>query len=189
MSVYSIIRGVYRWIDHVVLRHLAAHERLSAGLFRLAQRLFPTRIRARSVGEFVGPQRARAASRRLPAWAEAEVAALVPYEPAPAALVGSEASLEPYSIPWDMNYVGLRYANARHQLTGKYACLVLSGAGASAVDAVMLASAPRPLAVIDVVGDAQLAALVRAAGADYVALPAEHLDSNDHCAVLARLVL
>lgn len=190
MTVYAIARSLYHATDRVLIRHLPGHDRVQACLWRIARRLFPDRIKARSASEFAPlAERRAAAPSRLPAWAEPEVAELSRYEPLLAKLVGADAVVEPYFIPWDMNYVGRRYADARRQLTGHYACLVLSGAGGEAVDMPMLCSVPRPLAVIDVVGDARLAALVRAAGADYVALPAEHLDANDHCAVLARLVL
>lgn len=188
--MYSLIRATYRRLDRRILAHLPGQTTLRAGMFRLARAVFPGRIKARSTTEFISAAPGRkAASAPLPVWAQSEVAALVAIEPALAALVADDAALVPYFVPWDLDYVGKRYAQARRQLTGAYACMVLSGAGASAVDMVMLASMPRPLAVIDVVGDAGVAALAAAAGADYVALPAEHLDSNDHCAVLAKLVL
>jgi hypothetical protein len=190
MSTYATVRAVYRWVDRAIVSRLPGQTILRKGMFHLARAVFPGRIQARSAGEFIGtaPGR-RAISARLPAWARAEVAALAAFEPALSALVGEGAAIEPYFIPWDLDYVGKRYAQVRRQLAGSYACMVLSGAGASAVDMVMLAAMPRPLAVVDVAGDAGLAALAAAAGADYVALPAEYLDSNDHCAVLARLVL
>ena len=190
MSMYSLVRAVYRWADRVIVSRLPGQIMLRKGMFRLARAAFPSRIQARSAGEFIGtaPGR-RAISAQLPAWARAEVAALAEFEPALSALVGERAALEPYFIPWDLDYVGKRYAEVRRQLAGPYACMVLSGAGAYSVDMVMLAAMPRPLAIVDVAGDAGLAALAAAAGADYVALPAQHLDSNDHCAVLARLVL
>jgi hypothetical protein len=191
MSVYSVVRAVYRFGDKVLLGRLPATAQAWARsvLFPLARRSFPQQITARSVGEFAvsAPSR-KAVSRRLPPWAEAEVAALVQLEPELAPLVGEQASLEPYVIPWDMKYVGARYASARRQLHGGYACFVLVGSDGLA-DPETLASAPRPLAVIDVDGNETIASMARAAAADYVALPAEHLDANDHCAVLARLVL
>lgn len=192
MSMYSLVRSLYRWGDRTLLRRLppALDARLRALMFRLARRLFPGRIIARSVSEFAGMAPAsRDGAQGLPVWVQAEVASLVPLEPLLGALVGEGASPEPYFIPWDMNYVGLRYAAARRQLSGEYACFVLLGAHAAATSEALLAAAPRPLAVIDVDGDARIAQLARDAGADYVALPAEHLDSHDRCAVLARLVL
>jgi hypothetical protein len=191
MSVYTLVRAIYRFGDKVLLGRLpaTAQARVRSVLFPLARRSFPEKITARSVGEFAvsAPSR-KAASRRLPPWAEAEVAVLAQLEPELMPLVGEQASLEPYVIPWDMKYVGTRYANARRQLHGNYACFVLLGGDGSA-DPEVLASAPRPLAVIDLGGDETVASMARAAAADYVALPAEHLDANDHCAVLARLVL
>lgn len=192
MSLYAVLRSVYRWGDRAVLQRLprALDARLRAILLPLARRLFPAHITARSIGEFGG-----AAARRqerpagLPAWARNEVASLVSLEPALDALVGPNASPEPYFIPWDMNYVGRRYAAARRQLHGTYACFVVLGGEPPATGTALLAAAPRPLAVIDVEGTAWAARLAQAQGADYVALPAEHLDPNDHCAVLARLVL
>lgn len=190
MSMYALARATYRWVDRVIVAHLPGQVRLRQGMFHLARRLFPDRIQARSAGEFIGASAARQTQPvQLPEWAREEVAQLVQIEPALAPLVAEHATLEAYFIPWDMDYVGKRYAAARRQLHGPYVCMVLSGAQSTAVDMVMLAAMPRPLAVIDVVGDDSLAALSKAAGVDYVALPAEHLDSNDHCAVLARLVL
>lgn len=190
MRLYSAVRFIYRWADWAVLRHLPGQARLQASLWRLARRLFPTRIQARSPGEFAGPSSGAAgAPRRLPAWTEAEIATLAQYEPLLDRLTGPGASVEAYGIPFDMNYVGQRYATARRQLTDTYACLVLSGAGSCAVDMPMLAAAPKPLAIIDLAGDAGQARLAQAVGADYVALPAEYLDRNDHVAVLARLIL
>lgn len=192
MSVYLIVRSVYRWCDRVLLRHLSdgTDMRLRAPMFRLARRLFPERIAARSVGEFAGASSGRKLNAPgLPAWAQTEVATLAQLEPSLEALLAKDAALEPYFIPWDLNYVGLRYANARRQFTGDYACLGLAGSGASAADIEALADSARPLAIIDVDGDVELARLVRAMKLDYLALPAEHLDANDHCAVLARLVL
>lgn len=191
MSAYAFVRTIYRFGDRVLLRWLpaSARSRVQGVLFRLARGTYPERIEARSVAEFAGnaPSNKLAASRRLPPWAEAEVAALVDLEPELAALIGEQASLEPYFIPWDMTYVGVRYANARRQLAGDYASFVLAGSGR--IDAAVLADVPRPLAVIDIDADGTVAAMARTAGADYVALPAENLDQNDHCAVLARLVL
>ena len=192
MSVYSLVRAVYRWGDRVVLKHVPAawDARLRTRMFHLARWLFPDRITARSVGEFANTALSRkAAASGLPGWARGEVKALVSLEPLLNALVADGAVVEPYVIPWDMNYVGLRYAAARHQLHGEYACFVLMGVGAAAVDTAGLAAVGRPLAIIDVDGDAAIAQLAQAAGADYLALPAEHLDLKDHCAVLARLVL
>lgn len=189
MSVFSVVRAIHRQADQVLLRHLPEQARTQAGLWRAARWLFPSRVKARSPGEFVASARRGEKPARLPAWMEPEIAALVEFEPSLAALVGPGAAVEAYLIPWDMNYVGMRYAAVRHQLGDHYACIALSGAGAHAVDMVMLESAPRPLAVIDVVGDERLAALARAAGVDYAALPAGDLDSNDHCALVARLVL
>lgn len=190
MTVYTLVRSVYRWADRKLLTRLPGQRMLRAGMFRIARTAFPGHIQARSVSEFTGtaPGR-RGVSAQLPAWARDEVAILAQFEPALSALVGDDAALEPYFIPWDLDYVGERYAQARRQLTGDYACMVLSGAAASAVDMVMLADMPRPLAVIDVVGDSALEALARMAGADYVALPAERLTGNDHCSLIARLVL
>lgn len=188
--MYALVRAAYRWFDRVIVAHLPGQTRLRQGLFHLARSLFPDRIQARSAGEFIGTSPARKAQpARLPDWARNEVAQLVAIEPALAPLVTDDSPLEAYFIPWDMDYVGKRYAAARRQLRGPYACMVLSGGQASAVDSVMLAAMPRPLAIIDVVGTAGVATLATAAGVDYVALPAEHLDSNDHAAVLARLVL
>ena len=78
MSAYAFVRFVYRQLDRVLLKHLPAQSRMRALIFRVARRFFPIRIKARSVGEFAQPD----SSRRLPAWAEAEVTALVAYEPA-----------------------------------------------------------------------------------------------------------
>lgn len=192
MSIYTILRSVYRWGDRALLQRLppALDTRLRTLMFRLARRLFPGRIAARSVGEFAGMAPARRDDAQgLPAWAQAEVAALVSLEPLLGALVAQDASPERYFIPWDMNYVGRRYASARRQLSGEYACFVLLGADATTASEALLAAVPRPLAIIDVDGSVLAAELARAVGADYVALPAEHLDNHDQCAVLARLVL
>ena len=190
MSAYSLVRSVYRWIDKLLLKHLPAEARLRGLIFRVARRLFPGRITARSAGEFAGNAPSRqGALEHLPAWARAEVATLARLEPSLHALLGDDASVEPYLVPWDLNYVGLRYANVRRQLTGDYACFVLLAGGASAVDTAMLASAPRPLAVIDLDDDAEIANMAHVVEADYLTLPTDQLDSNDHCAVLARLVL
>lgn len=163
---------------------------LRALMFRVARRLFPDRIKARSAMEFAGTVSDRqAASACLPAWAQAEVRLLAQLDPALNALVADDASVEPYFIPWDLNYVGVRYADARRRLSGDYACVALLGSQSATMDVTMLAASARPLAVIDVDGDAGIAHMASAAGADYLALPAAQLDTNDHCAVLARLVL
>ena len=192
MSIYSLVRSVYRWGDRVVLKHVPAawDARLRALMFRVARRLFPDRITARSVGEFAGtaPSRQDTAG-HLPGWALAEVKELVALEPLLRPLVADDASVEAYFIPWDMNYVGLRYAAARRQLHDKYGCILLMGAAATVVDVAELAALARPLAIIDVDGAAAIAELAQVADADYLALPAEHLDLKDHCAVVARLVL
>lgn len=191
MSVYAIVRAVYRFGDRVLLGRLPAtvQARVRATLFPLARRSFPAQITARSVVQFAASAPSRkAVPCHLPQWAEAEVAELAQLEPELAALVGEQASLEPYVIPWDLKYVGERYARARRQLNGRYACFVLVGSQGGG-EPQALASAPRPLALIDVDGDEAVARMARVAGADYLALPAEHLDANDHCAVLARLVL
>jgi hypothetical protein len=125
---------------------------------------------------------------RLPAWAESEVAGLVELEPLLASLVAEDAQVEPYAIPWDMNYVGLRYADARRALSGRFATLVLVGAHAPG-EKYDLRSLPRPMAIIDVGDEGAWAEPAKVIGADYAALRAEYLDTTDHCAVLARLVL
>ena len=164
--------------------------RAHAVLFHAARRVFPERITARSVGEFAGSAANRqAACGRLPDWARSEVEALAAYEPLLSALVTDGAPVERYVIPWDMNYVGHRYALARRQLRGPYACMVLMGGGLMNVDTAQLAGCGQPLAIIDVDDAPATARLAREAGADYVALPAGDLDMHDHCAVLARLVL
>ncbi len=192
MNIYALVRAVYRWADRVMLKHIPAawDARLRTRMFHLARWLFPSRITARSVGEFANTALSRkAVAGGLPDWAREEVKALVALEPLLNALVVDGAVVEPYVIPWDMNYVGHRYAAARRQLHDEYACFVLMGADAAAVNATGLAALGRPLAIIDVDGDAAIVQLAQAAGADYLALPAEQLDLKDHCAVLARLVL
>lgn len=111
------------------------------------------------------------------------------FEPLLAALVSDGTPVERYVIPWDMNYVGHRYALARRQLHGAYACMVLMGSGSMTMDAAQRVAYGRPLAIIDVDGTSATAQLAQEVGADYVPLPAKQLDMNDHCAVLARLVL
>lgn len=164
-------------------------ERIRRLIFPLARALFPDRVKARSAGEFVEAARSGSpATARLPAWAESEVADLVELEPLLASLVAEDAQIELYAIPWDLNYVGQRYAEARRKLNGRFATLVLAGSHDQA-GKVDLRSLPRPVAVIDVSEAGDWAALAKAAGADYAALRAEYLDVTDHCAVLARLVL
>lgn len=190
--MYSLIRSVYRGSDRVVFQHLpeAWKTRAQAVMFRVARRLFPGRITARSVGEFAGSAANRqAASGRLPEWARSEVAALVALEPLLAALVTEGTPVERYVIPWDMNCVGHRYALARRQLHGAYACMLVTGGDGMQLDATQVAGWGRPLAIIDVEPCPRIALLAHEVGADYVALPAEDLDMQDHCAVLARLVL
>lgn len=192
MSAYSSLRFIYRWVNRVLLKSLPAAwaHGLRVLMFRVARRLFPDRIKARSAMEFAGTVSDRqAAAACLPAWAQAEVRLLAQLDPALNALVADGACVEPYFIPWDLNYVGLRYADARRRLSGNYACVALLGSPVAAMDMTVLAAAARPLAVIDVDGDAGVAQIASAAGADYLALPAAQLDTNDHCAVLARLVL
>lgn len=190
--MYSLIRSVYRWGDRVLLQHLpdAWKTRAHAAMFRAARRLFPERITARSPGEFAGSAANRqAVCGRLPDWARSEVEALAAFEPLLVALVSDGTPVERYVIPWDMNYVGHRYALARRQLRGAYACMVLTGSGSMTMDAAQRVAGGQPLAIIDVDGASATAQLAQEVGADYVPLPAEQLDMNDHCAVLARLVL
>lgn len=192
MSIYTLARGAYRWADRALLRHVpeAWDLRLRAALLRVARRLFPAHITARSATEFANsaPSR-RAQEAHLPEWARAEVEALAQIEPALGALVRDDIPVERYVIPWDLTYVGHRYALARRQLHGEYACFLFAGGRETGITADALAALPRPLAVIDVDGATALADVVRTAGADYVALPVDALDVNDYCAVLARLVL
>lgn len=190
--VYRMIRSAYRWSNRAVVQRLPAswRERVHALLFGLARRAFPARISARSPREFAaGSAGAQPARGPLPAWARAEVCALAAIEPQLAALGADDAALEHYVIPWDMRYVGQRYAAARRQLRAGYACMVFVGGDPGVVGAAQLAACARPLAIIDVDGVPAMARLAREAGADYVALPPGDLDLNDHCAVLARLAL
>lgn len=185
------MRAAYRLCDRMLLKRLPRtwDHRLRALMFAMARRLFPERIKARSVSEFSRTASLRkTGSARLPAWAESEVAALVELEPALSGLVAEDASLEPYVIPWDLNYVGRRYADARRGLAGNYTCMMLVGAS-GAIDLNALRTLAQPLAIVDVDGIAGLQQMAKAAGADYVVLHAEHLDMNDHSALLARLVL
>lgn len=193
MSAYSTVRALYRWADRTLLRRLpdGAQQKVQGALFKLARKAYPRRITARSTSEFSGEaaRQQAAAPTELPAWAAADVRAQLGLEPGLAPLVDPQKTVEPYFIPWDMDYVGRRYAQARRELAGPYASMVLLGAGSAYVDPAQLAHLPRPLAIVDVDGDAGLARRAGALEIPYVALPAEHLDSNDHCAVLARLVL
>jgi hypothetical protein len=191
VNKYFFVRAVYRRVDRWLLRRLPARfeERIRQIIFPLARKLFPDRVKARSAREFVGSARAdKPAIARLPAWAESEVMGLVELEPMLASLVAEDAQVEPYAIPWDMNYVGLRYADARRALDGRFATLVLAGAHAQ-VEQYDLRSLPRPMAIIDVSDEGAWAAPAKLIGANYAALRAEYLDATDHCAVLARLVL
>lgn len=191
MTVYNLARATYRWCDRQLFRHLpkAWDHRLRSLMFPVARRLFRDRIKARSAGEFSATASSRKADpARLPAWAEAEVAALAELEPALSGLVGESASLERYFIPWDLNYVGRRYAAVRRQLTNNYACIILTAASAD-IDVKTLRAAGQPLVIIDVDGVAGAEQQARAVGAQYIAMRAEQLDMNDHSALLARLVL
>lgn len=190
--MYSLIRGAYRWSNQAVFRHLpdAWRARAHAVMFKLGRRLFPDRIAARSAGEFAGSTANRQAARgRLPEWARREVEALVAFEPLLSPLLVDGAPVEHYVIPWDMNYVGQRYALARRQLGSAYACMLFAGGEVVPADAARWAGLGRPLAVIDVDAAPATEQLARQAGADYLALPAGDLDLRDHCAVLARLAL
>jgi len=190
--VYRMIRSAYRWSDRAVVQRLPAswRERLQALLFGVARRAFPARISARSPREFAaGGAGGQPAHGPLPEWARAEVRALAEFEPALAALGADDAALEHYVIPWDMRYVGQRYAAARRQLRSGYACMLFMGGDLDALGAEALAACARPLAIVDVDDAPATAQRARAIGADYVALPAGDLDLNDHCAVLARLAL
>lgn len=190
--VYRLIRSAYRWSDRAVVQRLPAawRERLQGLLFGLARRAFPARISARSPREFVaGSAGGQPACGPLPAWARAEVRALAELEPQLAALGEDDAALEHYVIPWDMRYVGQRYAAARHQLRAGYACMLFMGGDVDSLGVESLAACARPLAIIDVDDVPATAQRAREIGADYVALPAGELDMNDHCAVLARLAL
>ena len=190
--VYRLIRSAYRWSDRAVVQRLPApwRERLQALLFGLARRAFPARISARSPREFAaGSAGGQPVRGPLPAWARAEVRALAAIEPQLAVLGADDAALEHYVIPWDMRYVGQRYAAARRQLRAGYACMLLMGGDVDALGVEPLAACARPLAIIDVDDAPATAQRARAIGADYVALPAGDLDLNDHCAVLARLAL
>jgi len=190
--MYALMRTIYRWGDRALVQRLpeAWRTRAYAVMFRVARRLFPARIAARSAGEFAGgPASRHAVLDRLPAWAHREVEALVALEPLLAPLVGDGTPVERYVIPWDMNYVGHRYALARRQLGHAYACMVFAGGDVAPADAARWAGCGRPLAVIDVDAAPATARLAQEVGADYVALPAGDLDMNDHCAVLARLAL
>ena len=190
--MYALLRSVYRSGDRILFQHLPYRwkTRAYALMFGTARRLFPERITARSAGQFADSAAHReAAAGRLPDWARGEVEALVAVEPLLSVLVTDGAPLEHYVIPWDMHYVGHRYALARRQLRGAYACMVLMGGELTRVDAARLDGCGRPLAIIDVDGASEPARLAQEVGADYVPLPAEELNMNDHCAVLARLVL
>lgn len=189
MRTYRLARWIYRWTDQVLLRRLSprAQMRVHRWLFRLARRLFPVGIQARSVAEFAASAPSRKESlASLPDWAVAEVRELCALEPALMPLVADQARVEPYFIPWDMTYVGRRYAEARRALRGGYRSLVfVRGMDGDLVAA--LRGVPGPMAIIDVAdcpGEAALPATV-----DCVRLPAQQLDANDHCATLARLVL
>lgn len=189
MSAYGFVRRLYRWSDRAVLARLpaGAQAQLRNVLFRLARRAFPARIQARSPVEFAtGAPSRKEAPVHLPEWAQAEVRELVALEPALAPLVGDDARLESYVVPWDLTYVGRRYAEARRALRGGYRSLVFVR-GMDGDLAAALRGVPGPMAIIDVADCAGEGALP--ATVDCVRLPAQQLDANDHCAMLARLVL
>jgi hypothetical protein len=190
--VYRLIRSAYRWSDRAVVQRLPAswRERVQALLFGLARHVFPARISARSPREFAAGSAGGQPTRGpLPEWARAEVRALAALEPQLAALGGDAAALEHYVIPWDMRYVGQRYAVARRQLRAGYACMLFMGGDVDTLSVESLAACARPLAIVDVDDAPATAQRARAIGADYVALPPGDLDLSDHCAVLARLAL
>jgi hypothetical protein len=189
MSTYRIARTLYRATDRAVLGRLPARLewRVRALIVRVARRVFPGRIEARSAGELA----ASSANRHgavLPAWAVDEVRELTALEPALHMLLDGSTALEAYVIPWDATYVGKRYAAARRQLDTDFGAFVVHD-GVSLPAAADLARLACPLAVIDVTSDAAAGPLAARLGARHVWLPAEYLDRNDHCAVLARLVL
>lgn len=189
MSNYRIARALYRATDRAVLGRLPARLewRVRALIVRVARRFFPGRIEARSAGELAASSLNRHGA-ALPAWSVDELRELTALEPALEKLLDGSTPLEAYVIPWDATYVGKRYAAARRQLDTGYGAFVLHD-GAVPPEAATLVSLASPLAIIDVTPDAAAGPLAARLGARHVWLPAEHLDRNDHCAVLARLVL
>lgn len=189
MSTYRIARALYRAADRAVLGRLPARLewRMRGMIVRVARLFFPGRIEARSAGELAASSLNRHGA-ELPAWAVDEVRELAALEPALQALLDEETAIEAYVIPWDATYVGKRYAAARRQLDTGYGAFVLHDGG-PLPDAAELAPLASPLALVDVTADAAAGPLAARLGVRHVWLPAEHLDRNDHCAVLARLVL
>jgi hypothetical protein len=190
MSVYRIARAIYRGADRFVLARLPVRwEWRARGLIvAVARRCFPARIQARSAGELASSSVTRHHGAALPAWALAEVRELARIEPALQSLYDGSTAIEAYVIPWDSTYVGKRYAAARRQLDRGYGSFVLCDAGAEPTPA-QLDGLPVPRAILDTSPDVAAGPLAARLGARHVWLPAEHLDPNDHCAVLARLIL
>jgi hypothetical protein len=190
MSAYRIARAIYRGVDRLVLARLPVRwEWRARGLIvTIARRCYPNRIQARSAGELASSSATRHQGAALPAWAVDEVRELARIEPALQSLYDGSTAIEAYVIPWDSTYVGKRYAAARRQLDRGYGSFLLCDAGAELVDA-QLDGLPRPRAILDSSPDAAAGPLAARLGARHVWLPAEHLDRNDHCAVLARLIL
>lgn len=188
MSVYRIARTLYRATDRVLLARLPARLewRVRALIVGVARRCFPARIQARSAGELAASSLNRHGA-ALPEWAVGEIGELAALEPALRALLDGSTQIEAYVIPWDATYVGRRYAAARRQLDAGFGAFVLydgpSAGGAG------LGGLPTPLAIVDTSPDADAGPLAARLGARHVWLPAEHLDRNDHCSVVARLVL
>lgn len=188
MSTYRIARAFYRATDRFLLARLPARLewRVRALIVGVARRCFPARIQARSAGELAASSLNRHGA-TLPEWVVDEVRRLAALEPALQTLLDGSTQIEAYVIPWDATYVGSRYAAARRQLGAGFETFVLYD-GPSA-DVAGLAGLPAPLAIVDTSPDAAAGPLAACLSARHVWLPAEHLDRNDHCSVLARLVL
>ncbi|NII12386.1 hypothetical protein [Oleiagrimonas sp. C23AA] len=186
---YQLTRAVYRLASRQLLQRLPERWewRIRRSMLAAAHRFFPGKIQARSVGEFVAGAPGQRGSTRLPQWAEDEVRAQLEFEPALASLVGDQAELEPYFIPWDSTYVGTRYAAARRQLRGGYQALVLVDGLSDSLCQRIHARSEAPFAVVDVSAD--MSTTCHEDTFPLIRLPAEHLDMADHCAVFARLVL
>jgi hypothetical protein len=192
MNSYDVARALYRSVDRFFLARLPMRLewRIRSALLALARRLFPGRIQARSAGELAAGSIARKQGRSLPAWAIAEVRELATLEPALQSLLDDTVEVEAYVIPWDATYVGRRFAEARRQLgTGAaWGSFVLMGSN-PAPDPERLAALAKPLAIIDTSDEAAAGPLAAGLQARYIWLRAEHLDQNDHCAIIAKLVL
>ncbi|AIF49381.1 hypothetical protein [Dyella japonica] len=187
--MYKAFRAIYRGFDRTILRRLPSRMEwwFSAIIFNGAKLILGSRLKARTVGEFVAGAHSVRLGGRLPAWAQAELQSLAGLEGDLLPLGRGGQAVGEYIIPWDSVLAGKAYFRLLKQASGTFDAILLIGSSFSeAALKCFAANDKRRLLILDLDG---VVAPVGEAHCSVAVLPRRNLAEDECVAVVTRLLI